>query len=331
MKIVRMHSYGGPEVLQLEEAANPILRSGQVLVKVEASGVNFADVMRRYDSYLEPTPLPFVPGMEAAGTVVQVGEGANKVKVGARVVGLTVSGAYAEYVALPEALLSILPDEISLEQAVALPVQGLTAYHLIKTFGRLQPGESILVHAAAGGVGTLAVQLARLLGAGKIIATASSPQKLAMAEALGADVLINYTEPGWTQQVRMATGGKGVDVILEMAGGEIFNDNFKCLAAFGRIVAYGSSSSSPGQFPNLRLEVPALQLMKRGQSLSGFYLSSITNKAELILPIMQELFQYVLSGKLKLNVKHIYSLSEVVKAHQLLESRQTVGKVVLHP
>ncbi len=331
MIVVRVREFGGPEVMRLEEAEISQPRPGQVLLKVEACGVNFADVMRRYDSYLDPTSLPYVPGMEAAGTVVKVGEGVNGIQEGDRVVGLTTNGAYAQYATLPAALISLLPAELSFAQAVALPVQGLTAYHILKTFGRLQPGESVLIHSAAGGVGMLAVQLAKLFGAGKVIAAASNPQKLELVQALGADAIIDYSQPGWSQQVRLATGGKGVDLVMEAVGGKIFEESFKCLASFGRIVTFGSSSSAPGEFNTLKLEIPALQTMKRGQSVTGFYLNSITNKPDMVAPVMNELLEMVLKQRIKINLRHAYALNEVVKAHTLLENRQTTGKLVLYP
>ncbi|MDP4171502.1 MAG: zinc-binding dehydrogenase, partial [Bacillota bacterium] len=229
MKGVQLKEYGGPEVLQMVELERPVPKGKEVLIEIHAIGVNYADTARREGQYVVKTPLPFVPGAEVAGVVVAVGDEVRTVKPGARVVTLIESGGYAEYALADSRGLIHLPDRFDFYQAAALPLQGLSAYHILKTMGRLESGESVLVHAAAGGVGTLAVQLAKLLGAGKVIATASSEDKLALARDMGADVTVNYTEQGWEQKVLEATEGKGVNVALEMAGGDVFNKTVKCL------------------------------------------------------------------------------------------------------
>ncbi|MFL6561068.1 MAG: zinc-binding alcohol dehydrogenase family protein, partial [Bacillus sp. (in: firmicutes)] len=230
MKAVRLTEYGGPEVLNLVEIDKPVPTGHEVLIEIKAIGVNYADTARRAGQYVVKTPLPFIPGAEIAGVVAAVGDQVTKVKPGTRIVTLIESGGYAEYALADERTLIPIPEQLDFHTAVALPLQGLSAYHILKTMGRLEKGESVLIHAAAGGVGTIAVQLAKLFGAGKVIATASSDGKLALAREMGADVLINYTEPDWEQQVLEATGGKGVNVALEMVGGDVFNKTVKCLA-----------------------------------------------------------------------------------------------------
>ncbi|WP_407408046.1 zinc-binding alcohol dehydrogenase family protein, partial [Peribacillus sp.] len=234
MKAIQFEAYGGPEVLKLTEKEKPTPTGYEVLIEIDCVGVNYADTARREGQYVVPTPLPFIPGAEVAGVVVEVGEKVTKIKAGTRVVSLIESGGYSEYALSNEFSAIPLPDEISFHDAVALPLQGLSAYHILKTMGRLQAGEVVLIHAAAGGVGTIAVQLAKIFGAGKVIATASTEEKLELAKEMGADVLIDYTKEGWELEVREATDGKGVDVALEMAGGDIFNKTLKCLAPFGR-------------------------------------------------------------------------------------------------
>lgn len=324
MKTVQFTEYGGPEVLKFVETNKPTPKEKQVLVEVHAIGVNYADTARREGQYVIPTPLPFVPGAEIAGVVVEVGEKVTTVKPGTRVVTLISSGGYAEYALADERSIIPLAEQLSYEQAVALPLQGLSAYHILKTMGRLDKGETVLIHAAAGGVGTIAVQLAKIFGAKKVIATASSDEKLAIAKELGADVLINYTMDGWENEVLEATAGKGVDVALEMAGGEVFNKTLKCLAPFGRLVIYGVASGEQARLH------PSI-LMGKNQSVIGFFLPQIMRKPQLLQSSLQELFTYLGDGSLQLTIGEIFPLEEAAKVHRLMQSRQTMGKIILVP
>ncbi|RFU69940.1 NADPH:quinone oxidoreductase family protein [Bacillus sp. V59.32b] len=322
MKAIQLKEYGGPEVLNKIEVDKPVPKGHEVLIEVHAVGVNYADTARREGQYVVPTPLPFIPGAEIAGVVIEVGEKVTKIKPGTRIVSLIESGGYSEFALSDEFSVILLPDNVDFHQAVALPLQGLSAYHVLKTMGRLEAGETVLVHAAAGGVGTIAVQLAKLFGAGKVIATASSAEKLDLAKNMGADILIDYTKDGWEKDVLEATNGKGVDVALEMAGGDVFHKTLKCLAAFGRIVVFGNASGEQVEFN------PAL-LMRRNQSVIGFFLPQIMRKPDLLLPSIQELFTYVAEGKLKLIIGGVYPLEEAANVHTILQSRQTKGKLIL--
>jgi NADPH2:quinone reductase len=324
MKMVQFTEYGGPEVLQVIEVDRPVPTGRRVLIKVEAIGVNYADTARREGNYVVPTPLPFVPGTEVAGVVCEVGEEASTVRVGERVVALIESGGYAEYASVDERAVIPLPDGLDVQKAVALPVQGLSAYHILKTMGRLERGETVLVHAAAGGVGTLAVQLAKLFGAGKVIATASTEEKRKLAIQLGADVAVDYTKENWKDEVMRATDGKGVDVALEMAGGDIFHQTLECLAPFGRLVVYGVAS---GQFARMN---PA-RLMGKNLSVIGFFLPQIMRKQTLYQQSLRELLAYVQTGKLTLTIGGVYPLEQAADVHRLLQSRKTHGKLILVP
>jgi NADPH:quinone reductase len=324
MKAMQLKEYGGPEVLQLVEMEKPVPKGQQVLIEIHAIGVNYADTARREGQYVVPTPLPFIPGAEVAGVVVETGESVKNVKTGDRVVTLIESGGYADFALADSRGLIPLPEQMNFEQAAALPLQGLSAFHILKTMGRLDKGETVLVHAAAGGVGTLAVQLAKLFGAEKVIATASSDDKLALAGDMGADVLVNYTEQGWEEKVLEATSGKGVDVALEMAGGEVFNKTLKCLAAFGRIVIYGVDSGEQSRlYPS--------SLMGKNQSVIGFFLPQIMRKPELIQSSMAEMLDYLANGQLKLTIGGNFPLEQAADVHRLLQSRQTKGKLILKP
>jgi NADPH2:quinone reductase len=324
MKVIKFEQFGGPEVLQWTDADKPVPAENEVLVEVKASGVNYADTARREGQYVVPTKLPYIPGAEVAGEIVEVGSGVKNFKQGDRVVALIESNGYSEYVAVDSRVLTPIPDGVDYEQAVALPLQGLSAYHVLKTMGRLEPGESVLIHAAAGGVGAIAVQLARIFGAGKIIATASTEEKLEHAKAMGATHLVNYAEEGWADKVKEITEGKGVDVALEMVGGEVFNQTVKCLAPFGRLVIFGAASGEQATFH------PG-QLMRKNQAVIGFFLPQIMRKPELFQSSFKELLSYMASGELKLTIGGTYPLQKAAHVHELLQGRKTIGKLVLKP
>ncbi|MBU8905651.1 quinone oxidoreductase family protein [Desertibacillus haloalkaliphilus] len=324
MKAIQVKEFGGPDVLRLVDVARPVPKGREVLVEVKAIGVNYADIARREGQYVIDTPLPFTPGAEIAGVVAEIGDQVENVKVGMPVVTLISSTGYAEYAIADEQSLIPIPNGIDYHQAVALPLQGLSAYHILKTMGRLERDESVLIHAAAGGVGTLAVQLANLFGARKIIATASTDEKLALAKELGATDVINYTNSDWEQQVLACTDGSGVDVALEMAGGEVFHKTLTCLSSFGRMVIYGVASGQPAKFSPSRL-------MEKNQSVIGFFLPQIMRKPQLFKQSLTDLLTYLQNGDLKLTIGGVYKLEEATTVHRLLQSRKTAGKLVLEP
>lgn len=321
MKAIRIHETGGPEVMHLEEIEVPTPSAGEVLIKVAAAGINYADLAQRQGAYLTPTRTPMTPGFEVAGTVEALGPGVTFPTPGTRVVAFA-NGGYAEYTTAGANMVIPIPDTLDFPHAAAFPVQGLTAYQLLHESARLQPGESVLVHAAAGGVGTLAVQLARLMAAGKVIGTASSEAKLDLIRKLGADTAINYTQDDWIEQVKAATGGQGADIILEMVGGEIANQSLQCLAPFGRMVIYGAASGQVAQFTGV-------QLMYKNQAIIGYWLTAWMSRPDRIAAAAMELMQFLASGKLQIVVGSTYPLAEAVQAHQAIANRQTMGKVVL--
>ncbi len=324
MKAVNVEEFGEPEVLIYGDAERPAPGESKVLIEVKSAGINYADTMRRRNQYVERQTLPFTPGSEVAGVISELGANVEGLSVGDRVVTLLGTGGYAEYAVAPEASVIPLPEGLGFDEAAAIPLQGLTAYHCIKTSGALQPGESVLVHAAAGGVGSLAVQMAKLLGAGTVIATASTPEKLELAESLGADVLIDYTEDGWVEKVREATDGKGADVILEMVGGDFLAHNLKCLNVFGRMVVFGAASGERGSI------VP-VDLMKRCHAIVGFYLPQILTRRDLLGPSLQEVLGWIATGEVKLIIGGAYPLEDAATAHADLEGRKTTGKLLLNP
>jgi NADPH2:quinone reductase len=315
MKAVRIHELGPAGNLRLDEIDKPDPGPGEVLIKNAAAGVNYADIARRNGSYLQKTPLPYVMGLEAAGTIEAVGADVADFEAGQRVLALIGSGGYAEYVAAPASQLFPIPDELGFGEASALLVQGLTAVGLLR---EARAGQSILVHAAAGGVGTLLVQLAKHKGL-TVIGTASSPEKLEKVIELGADFGINYTEDDWTEQVLQATGNRGVDIVIEMVGGDIVEKNLKVLALNGTMWVYGTAS---GQ--DYKLSV--LGLLNKNHIVRGYWLTLETPAAR--AAYAAELLDHIKAGRLKIQVTE-FPLEQAAEAHKAIEGRKTTGKVVL--
>lgn len=322
MRAVQITQFGGPQVLRLVECEPPQPRDGFVLIDVEAAGINYADTHQTENSYLAPQQLPLVPGSEVVG-LARSGPYAGR-----RVVALLAgNGGYAEQALAPQA--SVFPVEESLPAgaALALVLQGTTAWHLLRTSAGLRTGESIVVHAAAGGVGSLAVQLARLWGAGRIIATASTPDKRDLACSLGADVAVDVSAatiaPQVTVILKKANQGREVDVVLEMTGGIVFDGSLNALAPLGRLVTYGTASrqaASPIQ--------PGL-LMAKSRAVIGFWLMHALTRPGGLAPAMSELTSLVRVGQLKPVVGGTYPLEAAAQAHTDLLARRTVGKLVL--
>lgn len=332
MKAVRAHKFGPPEVLLYETVPDLTPGPGQVLIRVESASVNYADVLRRSNAtYPFPTALPFIPGSEVAGVVAAQGEGVAEPPIGTAVFALIGNDGqgYAQYAVANAAQVIPIPPGLGADEASALGVAGITAMLILKEVARLQPGESVLVQGASGGVGSYAVQLAKLLGAGCVIGAASSAAKLEAATSLGADQVVDYTRPDWPHRVRELTGGRGVDVILEMSGGAVFAQSLECLAPFGRVVVYGMASRSPLYFePETILKFfydPALN-----QSLHVFNLGLWFGlQPQLTIGAFQELIGLVASGRVKVQLDQTLPLSEAAHAHRLLEERRTTGKLIL--
>lgn len=313
MRAIRISEFGGPEVLQLVDIEQPEAADGEVLIRVTRAGVNFADTHSRSDSYLTSPALPYVPGGEVAGVRADTGE---------RVIALSGNGGYAEYAVAREEMCWPVPDGVGDDQALALLVQGVTAWHLLYTSARVRAGESVVVHAAAGGVGSLAVQLAARLGA-HVIATASSERKRELALELGAHAAVDAAGEGLADHLREANGGKRVDVVLEMTGGKVFRESLKALARFGRMVVYGQASHEPSTFE-------AALLQDRSRSVIGYWLMDAV-AAGMVAEPLAELLSLVADGDLRVVVGGVYPLAEAAQAHRDLEARRTTGKQLLDP
>jgi NADPH:quinone reductase len=323
MRAIRISEWGGPEVLELvDDAPVPEPGDGQLLVRVTRAGINFADTHARENSYLARYELPLTPGAEVAGVVERDAHGFS---AGQRVVAMVGTGGYAEYVAAPAATTFAVPDGVSDGTAVALLLQGLTAWHLYRTSAHIQPGESVVVHAAAGGVGSLAVQLGKPLGAGRVIATASTEAKRELALELGADAAVDVTREDLAEALVEANLGERVDVVLEMAGGRVFDASLDALAPFGRLVTYGIASREQNS-------VATGALMRKSRAVVGFWLMHCLRRpAELVDAPLQELFERTAAGELRVVEGETYPLSEVRRAHEDLQARRTSGKLLLDP
>jgi NADPH2:quinone reductase len=315
MHAIRQHEFGGPDVLVHEEVPRPVAGPGEVLVRVRSIGVNFADTHTRENTYVQKAHLPLVPGQEVVGVREDTGE---------RVVALTQGGgAYAEWAVVPEARSVPLPDDLPDDQALGLLVQGLTAWHLHRTSGRLEGGETVVVHSAAGGTGSLAVQLAKPLGAGRVIATASSAEKRQVALDLGADAAVDPDPEGLTERLQEANGGRGVDVVIDMSGGPVFEASLRALAPFGRIVVCGIAGKEQN-------EVRTGHLLRHSRSVIGFWLFHTLEDPErrFRAPLL-DLFARAARGEVRVSVGGRWPLAEAAEAHRALVERRTTGKLVL--
>jgi NADPH2:quinone reductase len=314
MRAVQIEEFGGPEVLQVVEVPKPEPRDGEVLIEVSRAGMNFADTHQRENSYLARSEVPLVLGGEVAGTTED----------GRRVVALVPSGGYAEYAVAHQSAVYPIPDGLDNGAALALLIQGLTAWHLLRTCGRVAPGESVVVISGAGGVGSITVQLAKPFGAGRVIATASTEEKRALTLELGADAVVDPATEELTEALIEANLGRRVDVVLEMSGGWVFEQSAEALAPFGRIVAYGIA----GREQNT---VETGRLMRKSRSVVGFWLRHCLGRRDMVEEPLADLFGRAVRGELRPQVGATYPLSEVRRAHEDMQGRRTTGKLLLDP
>jgi NADPH2:quinone reductase len=315
VRAIQMQEFGGPDVLRLVELPLPEPGPDQVLIRVTRAGLNFADTHTRTNDYLAPAELPLVPGGEVAGVREDTGE---------RVVALTGSGGYAEYAVAPAALSFTIPDGLDDGTALALVLQGTTAWHLYRTCAHLASGESVVIHAAAGGVGSLAVQLGHPMGAGRVIASASTDEKRKLALELGADAAIDSAPHEMAERIIEANVGRRVDVVFEMAGGEVFEQSRQALAPFGRLVSYGIASGEQN-------ELRTGSLMRRSHSVVGFWLMHCLQRPGMLEEALSDLFARAVRGELHAVVGATYPLAEAGQAQVDLQSRGTTGKLLLDP
>jgi len=315
MRAIQQHEFGGPEVLQLVELPTPEPGDGEVLIRVSRAGMNFADTHQRRNDYLAAQELPLVPGGEVAGVREDTGE---------RVVALCGTGGYAEYATAAAALTFPIPDGVDDATALALLIQGMTAWHLYRTCGRVGEGESVVVVAGAGGVGSLAVQLGRPMGAGRVIAIASTQAKRDLTLELGADAAVDTDPEGLKERLEEANGGRKVDVVFEMSGGPVFEACLAALAPFGRLVTYGAASGEGN-------EVHTRKLMHRSRAVVGFWLVHCLGRPGMVQEALTDLYARAERGDLRAIVGATYPLSEAARAQTDLAGRRTTGKLLLDP
>jgi NADPH2:quinone reductase len=316
MRAIQITEFGGPEVLTPSDVPDPVAVDGSEVVDVLAAGVNYADTHQIEDSYLARQRLPLIPGAEVVGRRAD----------GTRVVALTLAGGgYAEKALVHPSATFPVPDGIGDGEALALVLQGATAWHVLRTSAHLAPGETVVVHAAAGGVGTLAVQLAKAFGAGRVIATASTPAKRQLALDLGADVAVDPGTADLRSALREANGGRPVDVVLEMTGGPVFDASLAALAPFGRLVTYGMASRVPPT------PVDPAELMGRSRAVLGFWLVHAATRPGMLAEAMDGMVEMVRAGTLRPVVGGEFPLAEARRAHEDLLARRSTGKLVLRP
>ena len=314
MKAIQITEFGGPEVMRYLDLPDPTPAGSQVVLDVTAIGINYADTHQTENSYLSQQKLPLIPGMEVVG----------KMPDGSRVLALASTGGYCQKTLVNPKTVIPLPDQVSDGAALSMMVQGTTAYLILKEMAHVKPGESVVVHAGAGGVGSIAIQLAKLWGA-YVIAVTSSDEKKKLCKELGADAVVDAGEADLKSALMAANNNKPVDIVLEMVGGITFDQSLEALAPFGRLIFYGMASRQAPK--NLAPGV----LMPKSQTVSGFWLVNALAKRELMQEVFMDLFGMIISGKLKPIVGATYPLSEAIQAHRDMLARKTVGKIVLDP
>lgn len=314
MKAIELTQFGGPEVMQYVDVADPIAADGEEIINVLAIGINYADTHQIENGYLSPQKLPLIPGLEVVGTTAD----------GRRVLASVASGGYAQKAAANSAYIMDIPPTVTDEQALCMLVQGSTAWHILKTVGHLVAGESVVIHAAAGGVGTIAIQLAKMWGA-KVIAVTSTPAKGELALSLGADVVVDATSDDLAGAMLAANGGRPINLILEMVGGQTFDASLEVLAPFGRLITYGNAARSAPAPIN-----PG-SLVGGTKTITGFWLAHCFGHKELLNDVIAELFDLVVQGKLRPIIGATFPLSQAGAAHKAILSRATIGKITLDP
>jgi NADPH:quinone reductase len=313
MKAIQITEFGGPEVMKYLDLPDPVSGADEVLLDVTSIGINYADTHQTENSYLSPQTLPMIPGIEVVGT-----------HEGKRYLASVSSGGYAQKALAHKSVMIPIPDSVSDQDALCMLVQGSTAWHLLKTMGHLEKGQSVVVHAAAGGVGTIAIQLAKLWGA-TVIAVTSSDEKADLAKKLGADHVVDAASEDLSKALRDANGGRGVNLILEMVGGKTFDQSLLALGTFGKLITFGMASRTAPT------PIHPGALMHGSKTVAGFWLANCFGKKELFNDVIEELFTLISDGKLKPVIGATYPLSQAQAAHKSMLARESVGKIALNP
>ena len=321
MKAIQITEYGGPEVMKYSEVSDPVVASGEALVKIEAVGVNFTDIYSR--AGINPPGLPWIVGVEGAGVVTSVGADVDSITVGDNVAYSGVFGSYAEMASVPASKLIKLPDGLDARSGAAVMLQGMTAHYLCHSTYAVQPGDKVLIHAGAGGVGLLLTQMVKKLG-GYVFSTVSTEEKAQLSRDAGSDQVILYGEQDFSEEINKATDGKGLQAVYDAVGETTFDKSISCLGRRGHMVLYGQASGPPPLIDPRRLGNGSLFLTRPG-------LADYTSTRDELEERAGDVLNWVKSGDLKLRVEHVFPLSEAPEAHSQLASRATTGKILLIP
>ena len=313
MKAIQITEFGGPDVMKYLDLPDPVAGTDEALLDVTAIGINYADTHQTENSYLSPQTLPMIPGIEVVGT-----------NDGKRYLASVSSGGYAQKAVAHKSVMIPVPDSVTDQEALCMLVQGSTAWHLLKTMGHLEKGQSVVIHAAAGGVGTIAIQLAKLWGA-KVIAVTSSDSKAELAKKLGADHVVDAASEDLSKALKDANGGRGLNLILEMVGGKTFDQSLLALGTFGKLITFGMASRTAPT------PIHPGALMHGSKTVAGFWLANCFGKKELFNDVIEELFTLISDGKLKPVIGATYPLSQAQAAHKSMLARESVGKIALDP
>ena len=321
MKAVIVDEFGAPEKMKVKEIPVPDIDPNQVLIRTVMASVNFADIKARYGN--KGAGLPFIPGLDAAGIIEKVGSEVKELKAGQRVVAFPSNGSYAEYVAANESLTYPIPDDLDFAMAAAAPTVSILAHKLLADIARLERGETVVIHSAAGGVGSTAIQMAKLLGAGMVIGTVGSKEKMAAVLKVGADEVICYEKDDFAERVNELTNGEGADIILDSLSGWVSEKSMECLAPYGRLVHFGNSTGGVGRFKTRDLHASC-------RSVLGYSLGTTRKKRpETLKKTAEDVLKYIAGGQITIQIGHRFKLEDVVHAHQLMESRKSIVKILL--
>lgn len=338
MKAAMITKFGPPETLKIVDIPRPVPEKSEVLIRVVTIGVNFADIMARVGVYPNIPKAPFVPGIEVAGIIEEIGAEVNHLKKGDRVVAFTKQGGYAEFVCTSEKNVRPIPDSLSFEDAASIVVTSFTAYHGLVTLANIQPKEKLLLHASAGGVGSIAIQMAKQLGA-EVYATASSEKKLEIARSLGADHVMTYGKNDFSEYIKKETSNYGVDVVMDSIGGTIMRRSMKLLAPMGRYVLYGFAAvTGKRKISKLKalkeiIAAPLIHppsIITQNIGIFGFNLYFLDHKVEYLQKASSILFDWIEKKKIRPFIGAKFRLDEIVEAHRFIQSRQSVGKIVIN-
>ncbi|WP_421384120.1 quinone oxidoreductase family protein [Bacillus salacetis] len=322
MRAVIVTEFGGTEFIQMASADVPSIKDHEVLIRVVKTSVNFADIKSRYGK--KGGKLPFIPGLDAAGYIEKTGSGVSGLHEGQRVIAFPKNGSYAEFAVASQELVFPISDELDFTTAASCPVVSFLSHRLLFNVARIQKGETVLVHAAAGGVGTTAIQLAKLLGAGTVIGTVGNTAKRKIAEESGADFVICYEEEDFSQAVNSITDGKGADIILDSVAGGVTEKSLNCLAPYGRLIHFGNSGGKAGK-------ILTSDLHSSCRSVLGFSLGTTRKeRPQLLHETAKEVFPYLVKKQLKIKVGHEFPLEDAARAHELMENRLNQGKIILN-